>query len=125
MWCKGCIDFLARTVARHERELLVDLSAVSVTCYSVRLEALIEFTERVLELLLTSRAGYSGCSIDDDACLLDESCLKERRECENGACGVAAGVGYQLRIFDLFPVKLGESVDRSLKEFRMGMIELI
>src|SRR5258705_7596209 len=59
-----------------------------------------------------SGSAHSGlCIADDTVGNVDETWLKQRRECEDDRSGIASGVGNETGLPDLFAMQLWTSID--------------
>ena len=105
----------------HGVELLADFWQVAVAVDRVGHDILVHLGEVSGHAEGAASAGNSGLAVNDDV-TADEIVPNCRSEGQDGAAGVAAGIGHQAGIGDGVSVELGEAVN-SL--FEVGGIRVI
>ena len=98
---------------------------MAVSDCTIRFKCFVCLAESICKIRFSSCTADAGCRIDYDRILVDKMILKERSKSDQGACGIASRVCYELCCLKCFPVEFGDSVNRFIKEFRIRMSKLI
>ena len=110
MRCKGNGHVLPTGIA----QLFLDLRGMAVCRYTVCLHILIDFTEKVLYLCPSARAGCTGLSIYDQGVVIDQPLFDKWISRQNGTGRITARIGYQTHTLHLVAVDLTQTVNRFL-----------
>ena len=108
MRCKCQGDVLTRAIP----QLLLDLRRMPMRSDTVSLDGFIHFRVQILQLGAASRAGNAGLGIDDDRIILNDPLRDQRRQAQNTAGRIAAGIGQKPCGADLLPIPLAQPVYR-------------
>src|SRR5580765_4203778 len=106
----------------RSRELLVELSHVTVMPYTVGVKAFRDFREQHCFFGRSPCARHARLGIDDNFIELDRLVLDQWNEWQLRAGRVATGIGHQSRVPDLATMDFGETVNGFLLQLGRMML---
>ena len=96
----------------EQTQLLLHLGGMPVLQHLVSPEAVIDFAEREAQQGLASGAARPGFTIGNHRIGHQQAGLGQRRQPQDDAGGITAGVAHQAGPAHLFPVQFGQAVNR-------------
>ena len=106
-------------------KLLLDLRCMSVSCHTVWLHILINFTEQIRKLCSSSCSGSTGLGIYDQCAHINDAFFCQWICSQNRAGGIASRISYQSCSFYLISVDLAQSIYRLVDKLRTLMLNAV
>ena len=110
---------------RGARKFLVEFRHVAMMADPVGMETLRDLREQHVLLGRPARPRHPRLRVDDDVVDRDHAFADQRDERKLCACGVAAGIGDEPRLFDVVAVDLDQTVNRLFLQVGRGMLAAI